>query len=851
MTTEQTIDITIIDAAGETRTLAVEAGSTIQLEPGEQFAPSVNAKYRTLGNGTVLVERAADAEQVPSIPLEPNVGAVNVLEPNPIGEVSTGTESPIAVETSSSLLDEQAAIVERFDHGQAHPYIDMAFKHGRTMDMNFGEASERFAKYFDVNNDGYFRPGRGRDKLAESLEERLEQRLEKTEAQDEARLNGEDAGSFKPSFFDTDFLSVNSGDGATDPNIAPTFATSARVTENVTSVVTFAAKDADGDNVSYSIVGGADQAQFTLTGQTLSFNTGPDYEVPTDAGSNNSYEVMIQASDGSVTTTKLMTVTIDNVFDGMSLPIINAGLHADDTNLVFRFDGADLDADRDYSDQPAAASSVTSWSDKSSNGHDASTLGTAGTYNETNTSVSFDGSQGLTIGDHADINTAASYANKTIAVEFTTGSDISGQQVVFEQGGSSVGFNVILDGGNLYVGAWDSNWTGDVENFIDLGAVSANTSYSTVLTFDGSALKGYLDGALVNTDSVSGSIAAHSDDVGIGRASGTTLDSSGTEISTASEFTGEVTSLAQWNRTLSADEIGANAMVADGEHAPLSNTILNYNSPDADAGNIVYTVTSITGGTITLASGASVSTFTQYDLDTNSLIFNETGSASTASFSYSVTDGVSGTPLTGTVNYMVTEGIVDDFSGGNKFGNHGNGYDYFFGNLGSDYVYGFGGDDYILGHKATDRLYGGDGNDYLHGGVHGDQLFGEAGNDNLVYHVDNILHDGGTGFDTLTVVSKNKSFDMSTANLVSVERINLTGTGNNTLDSLTIDEVLTADDDILYVDGNSGDTVTTSESWTSAGTETVNGILYDKYTGVSGSDTATLYIDADITQTGF
>ena len=45
----------------------------------------------------------------------------------------------------------------------------------------------------------------------------------------------------------------------------------------------------------------------------LSFLTAPDFEAPTDAGANNVYDVLVQASDGSLIDTQAIAVTVTNV----------------------------------------------------------------------------------------------------------------------------------------------------------------------------------------------------------------------------------------------------------------------------------------------------------------------------------------------------------------------------------------------------------------------------------------------------------------------------------------------------------------------------------------------------------
>jgi hypothetical protein len=69
-----------------------------------------------------------------------------------------------------------------------------------------------------------------------------------------------------------------------------------------------------GAELSYSIVGGADQAKFAITGVgVLSFQAAPDYEAPTDANGDNLYVLIVQASDGSFTSLQAILVTVTNV----------------------------------------------------------------------------------------------------------------------------------------------------------------------------------------------------------------------------------------------------------------------------------------------------------------------------------------------------------------------------------------------------------------------------------------------------------------------------------------------------------------------------------------------------------
>ena len=91
------------------------------------------------------------------------------------------------------------------------------------------------------------------------------------------------------------------------------------VAENTTAVTTVTATDADlpAQTLTYSIAGGADAARFTINSSTgvLSFLAAPDFEAPTDAGANNVYDVTVQVSDGTLTDTQAIAVTVTAVND--------------------------------------------------------------------------------------------------------------------------------------------------------------------------------------------------------------------------------------------------------------------------------------------------------------------------------------------------------------------------------------------------------------------------------------------------------------------------------------------------------------------------------------------------------
>ena len=97
-------------------------------------------------------------------------------------------------------------------------------------------------------------------------------------------------------------------------------AASVSVAENSTAVAIITALDPDAGQtpLSYSIIGGADAAKFTIDPNTgaLRFITAPNFEAPTDMGGNNIYDVTVHVSDGhGGTDSQAIAVTVTNAND--------------------------------------------------------------------------------------------------------------------------------------------------------------------------------------------------------------------------------------------------------------------------------------------------------------------------------------------------------------------------------------------------------------------------------------------------------------------------------------------------------------------------------------------------------
>ncbi len=104
--------------------------------------------------------------------------------------------------------------------------------------------------------------------------------------------------------------------GANDAPVI-TSGASASIDENSptsTVVYTASATDVDSSSISYSLTGD-DAAKFKIDPNTgvVTFILSPDYEAPTDQGSNNVYNFTVVASDGTAQSSKDVSVTVNNV----------------------------------------------------------------------------------------------------------------------------------------------------------------------------------------------------------------------------------------------------------------------------------------------------------------------------------------------------------------------------------------------------------------------------------------------------------------------------------------------------------------------------------------------------------
>ena len=162
---------------------------------------------------------------------------------------------------------------------------------------------------------------------------------------------------------------------------------------------------------------------------------------------------------------------------------------------------------------------------------------------------------------------------------------------------------------------------------------------------------------------------------------------------------------------------------------------------------------------------------------------------------------------------------------------------------------GTGADDVLTGTAGADSLIGAQGNDILAGGGGADVLYGGQGDDVLSISDTGFFRiDGGGGQDTLALDGALIDLDLTAigdARIEGIERIDLTGTGDNGL-TLGITDLLQISDEgnDLFVAGDAGDQVTLAGDWQAGGQAAVDGVVYGTFS-VAGVN-ATLFVEDDV-----
>lgn len=208
-------------------------------------------------------------------------------------------------------------------------------------------------------------------------------------------------------------------------------------------------------------------------------------------------------------------------------------------------------------------------------------------------SIEFDGvNDGIRIPDDNSINTSV-LAAKTVELVFNA-DDVTTRQVLYEEGGTTHGLAMYIDGGNFYItGEHDGNWVNANFNV----AISTSTTYHAAFVFDSAddRFEGFLNGVSIGSISVNGQdFPAHSADIGIAYAPDGVQFHDGESGSGGYNFDGRISDVAVYTTALDTSTIQEHASITQGNApsgGPIDDTLYGGDGFDqffAGAGRDVF-----------------------------------------------------------------------------------------------------------------------------------------------------------------------------------------------------------------------------------------------------------------------
>lgn len=530
------------------------------------------------------------------------------------------------------------------------------------------------------------------------------------------------------------------------------------VTENSIAAAAIVATDADGDALTYSIVGGEDAALFTidpLTGALL-FAAAPDFETPGDLDGNNIYDVIVQASDGTTVDQQQIMLTVVNANDNSPVITSNGGGLAAAITIL----------------ENAAAVTVVAASDLD---------GSVPTY-------SIAGGADAALFSIDPQSGALIFAN---APDFETPLDQDGNNVYEVVVRATDGTNSVDQ--TLYVTVEDVNEAG--RTIIGSSGNNTISPTATNLSFQTTALNDTIL-ALAGNDTIDGGLGSDRMEGGLGNdiyfvdqfSDDGIAENDDLVIELAGEGTDLVNSTVSYVLSANVENLtllGAAAISGTGND--LANILTGNSASNTLIGGAGADRLDGAGGADILIGGADndvyfVDTYSNDGVASNDdqVIELAGGGVDTvnASVSYDLGAEVENLTLTGTSSINGTGNGLANTLLGNAAANWLlglDGNDTINGNAGNDYISGGNGNDSINGGSDNDELYGDGGADVLLGAAGNDLLVGGAGNDNLSGQAGADLLIGGQGRDTLAGGTESDVF-----------RFNF---GDTTISSSTIDIV--------------------------------------------------------------
>ncbi len=379
------------------------------------------------------------------------------------------------------------------------------------------------------------------------------------------------------------------------------------------------------------------------------------YENTNNSPDQSTRTISFTVSDGSN----------DSNTESRELDIITSlsDLSTDFANTVFHFDAQDVDGDLLTNDQPTDGASVTTWGDRSDNagGSGANIVATAPGGDEPVFNSDYFGERGglffdfnsgdagdnFQLNDDALLNTGGPYDEKSFALVFRTGTDLSGLQIIYEQGGGSNGYQFSIKDGDLFAYAWSTNaeWVDGDDQSINLGSLETNTSYILVASHDANALiwEASVNGnARIQSAGAAGTMNNHGGDATIAEEDGTNDPVTFGNPATTNNFDGYIAELISWNTTLNGGQFASiNDFLCDKwcntppQLANVEATNLDYT--EGDAATVVTSALTVSDVDNTILDSAYVSITSNFESSEDVLDFTPIGNISG---SYNSTEGI-------------------------------------------------------------------------------------------------------------------------------------------------------------------------------------------------------------------
>ncbi len=198
-----------------------------------------------------------------------------------------------------------------------------------------------------------------------------------------------------------------------------------------------------------------------------------------------------------------------------------------------------------------------------------------GIFEGSNGSAYFDGvNSSVTIGFNSAIS--GNFTEKSVELVFNADS-ISGRQTIYSQGNSTRGFDIYLDGNELYITAINSPAFGGASAIpqpVFQATIESGRNYHTAIVFssENNSFEGFLNGVSLGTSEVGGGTFFGHNSPTLGRQNTGTKTLHDGASSTTNFFNGSISDVAIYNDVLTADEIVERANAAEANTLDSSST---------------------------------------------------------------------------------------------------------------------------------------------------------------------------------------------------------------------------------------------------------------------------------------